>query len=123
MALIISLFGIAIIVLGAIGLVRPSELIRFVEVFWKSPKGLYTAVALRIVLGVIMLAVASSSRFPVAFRVLGVLSLVSAGLVPVIGLDRVRSLIQWWASRPAGFVRAWSLAAAAFGAFLVYGAS
>ncbi len=122
LTLVVALFGTAITVLGIFGLVRPGGLIRFVQTSWQSRSGLYLAVGIRVVFGVVLLAAASESRFPQAFRILGIISLVAAGVAPVLGFARLQRFLQWWAARSPGFIRGWSLVAAAFGVFLVYGA-
>ena len=118
---VVALFGIAIILLGILGMVRPAHLIRLVVGTWRSRKGFYFAIGIRVVFGIVLLLVASQSRFPEAFRVLGIISLVAAMAAPFLGFDRLQRFVQWWAKRPSGFVRGWSLMAAAFGVFLCYG--
>ena len=73
-------------------------------------------------LGVLLLAAASSTRFPWAIGALGVLSLAAAVSLPLLGYERLREFVDWWMARPQGFVRGWSLAACGFGAFLVWAA-
>ncbi len=122
MTLVVALFGTTITVLGIFGLVRPGQLMRFVQTTWESSAGFYFAIGLRVVFGVVLLVAASESRFPQAFRILGIISLVAAGFAPFLGFARLQKFLQWWAARPPGLIRGWSLAAAAFGVFLVYGA-
>jgi hypothetical protein len=77
-------------------------------------------VVIRAALGVLLLAAASSTRFPWVIGGLGVLSLVAAVSMPFLGYQRLRKFVEWWAARPEGFVRGWSLVACAFGVFLIY---
>jgi len=122
MASIVVVFGVAVGLLGMIGVVRPTQLIRFVETMWQSPAGFRLAIALRLVLGMILIAAAPDCRFPQLIRILGIFSLVTAAATAALGHERLRSFVQWWVGRPSGFVRGWSLAAAAFGCLLVYAA-
>ncbi len=119
---VVALFGIAIILLGVLGLVRPGNLIRLVLGAWQSRKGFYLSIGIRVVFGIVLLLVASQSRFPDAFRVLGIISLVAAMAAPFLGFDRLQRFVQKWAKRSPGFIRGWSVMAAAFGVFLLYGA-
>jgi len=121
MTWIVALFGIAITLLGILGLVRPTSLLRFVQRPWKSQMGLYLNIGIRVVFGLVLLMAASGSRFPEAFRILGIISLVAAVVAPFIGLARLQGFVQWWTSRSPGFIRGWSLVAAGFGLFLFYG--
>ena len=52
---ILFLVGMMIAALGTMGLVAPGSLVRFVSVAWQTRAGLYTAIALRLVLGVALI--------------------------------------------------------------------
>ncbi len=122
MTLIVAGFGIAITWLGILGLVRPRSLIRLVQQPWQSLMGLYLSIGIRLVFGLVLLTAASESRFPEAFRILGVISLVAAVVALFLGFVRLQRFVQWWTRRSPGFVRGWSVMVAAFGVFLFYGA-
>jgi hypothetical protein len=116
----VAAVGLFILVLGVLGVARPATLVGLVERPWRSHAGLYLAVGFRAALGILLLAGASSTRFPWVIGVLGVLSLVAAVSIPLLGYELLRKFVEWWVARPAGFVRTWSLVACAFGAFLLY---
>ncbi len=122
MTSIVALFGVAIILLGVLGLVRPGNLMRLVLGAWQSKKGFYFSIGIRVVFGIVLLLTASQSRFPDAFRIVGIISLVAAMAAPFLGFDRLQRFVQKWAKRSPGLIRGWSVMAAAFGAFLLYGA-
>ena len=121
MTLVVALLGGAITLLGLVGIVRPSSLIRFVQTVWQSPRGLHLAIGLRVVFGLILLAAASESRFPATFRILGIISLVAAAVSLALGFARLRKFVGWWVDRSPGFTRGWSIVSAGFGSFLIYG--
>jgi len=123
MSVIVTLFGTAIAALGILGLIRPASLIGFVSAAWQLPTGFYLAIILRLVLGVALIGAASGSRFPDTLGILGVITIIAAVLASMLGFERLRAFVQWWAARPSGFIRAWALVAAAFGVFLVYAVS
>ncbi len=118
---VVAFFGIAITLLGILGLIRPGSLIRLVQRTWQSQKGFYFSIGIRVIFGIVLLLTASQSRFPEAFRILGIISLVAAVVAPFLGFVRLQRFIQWWANHPSGFIRGWSVMAAAFGALLFYG--
>ena len=122
MTLLVALIGALIALLGATGLVRPSMLVGMLDWVWRTRRGLYGVVALRLCIGVILVVAAPECRYPTAMRILGVISIVSATLVPVLGLERIRALVSWWAARPPLFIRAWAVFAIAFGGFLIHAA-
>ncbi len=122
MTLLVALIGALIALLGATGLVRPSTLLGMLDSVWRTRRGLYGVVAVRLCFGVILVVAAPECRYPTAVRVLGVISIVAAMLVPVLGLERVRALVDWWAARPPLLIRSWACAAIALGGFLIHAA-
>ncbi len=122
MTWMVALFGIAITLFGILGLIRPDSLIRLVRRPWRSQMGFYFNIGIRVIFGIVLLLTASQSRFPEAFRIVGIISLVAALVAPFLGFVRLQRFVQWWANRPSGLIRGWSLVAAAFGVFLLYGA-
>ena len=122
MTLAIATVGLLILALGVVGLARPASLMSLVERPWTSRTGFYVAIAVRAAFGILLVAAASSTRFPWAIGALGVLSLIAAVLIPVLGYDRIRRFVAWWVARPTGVVRIWACGACAFGGFLIYAA-
>lgn len=105
---------------GLMGVLRPSRLQSIVAAVWRAPWGPYTVGSLRVAVGVILLVVAPESRFPTALGVIAVLAIIGGLAVPAIGRERARRFVDWWRGQHDTFVRAWAVAAAAFGAFIVY---
>jgi len=122
MLVAVLLFGAAITLLAILGLASPGKLRNFVSGFGRSRNGFYFAIGIRLVFGIMLIGAASESRFPLGFQVLGFVSLVGAAAVAIIGQVRVQRMGEWANARSDVVIRAWALCAAAFGAFLVYGA-
>jgi hypothetical protein len=118
---VVALFGITIILLGVLGLARPGNLIRLVLGAWQSRKGFYFSIGIRVVFGIVLLLVASQTRFPDAFRVLGTISLVAAMAALFLGFDRLQRFVQKWTKRSPGFIRGGSVMVITLGAFLLHG--
>jgi protein-S-isoprenylcysteine O-methyltransferase Ste14 len=119
MTVAVAGLGLLVFALGALGLARPATLMGLVERPWQSRAGMVLAVAIRVVFGVVLLAAASSTRFPWWIGGLGALSLIAAGAIPVLGYARLRRFVDWWAEQPAEVIRAASALACCFGAFLI----
>jgi len=115
-ALVLSLFVAA---LGALGIVSPMRLLGIVRQF-QRPAGLCAAAILRVVLGVALFFAAPTSRSPEVVRILGIIILVSGLVTPLFGLERFRTLINWWSTRGPAFMRVWAGFALAFGLLLAY---
>ncbi len=120
MATLVAVFGGLMTLVGATGVVSPAMLMRGVTSLWQTGRGMHVAVGIRLVMGVVLIAAAPSCRFPEAVRILGIIALVAAVLIPFIGSKRLGALIDWWASSPPGLVRVSGVVATAFGVFLIY---
>ncbi len=120
MATLVAVFGGLLTLVGATGVVKPPTLMRRVTSLWQTGRGIHVAVGVRLIMGVVLIAAAPSCHFPEAVRILGIIALVAAVLIPFIGSKRLGAFIHWWVSSPPGLVRVSGLVATAFGAFLIY---
>ncbi len=119
MGFIVIGLAVLFISLGLWGLIAPARLLSFLH-RWQTREGLWAGALLRLLFGVALWSVASSSRFPTTLQVLAVISVVAGGALPFIGLARFNRMIAWWSRQPLGFTRAWSIFIIAFGAFIVW---
>ena len=119
MTLVVTILSLCIAALGVLGLISPDRLVRFAKLF-QSRSGLYSAAAFRLALGLALILAAVSSKAPDVLRVLGVVLIIAGLATPLLGVERSRKLIAWWAALGSGFVRAWSCIALAIGLLLVY---
>jgi hypothetical protein len=118
MAIIVSALGVAIVLLGAVGVASPRRLIGLVGQ-WDGPGRFRLAIVIRVLLGVALLAVAPACRIPVLVQLIGVVSIVVAFSLLLAGRARMDTVVEWWLTRPE-LVRAAALLAVAFGALLIY---
>jgi len=79
-----------------------------------------TAVAVRLLLGVLLIDQANLSRFPALIAAIGWISLAAALLFAVIGRRNFKRLMYWMIGMTGKLGRAGGLVAALFGAFLIY---
>jgi hypothetical protein len=119
MATLVSLVGLALILVGIFGIASPQRLADIVQT-WSVRGRFLTAVVVRLVIGITFVFAAPATRFPTAILVLGVMALVVAVALMLVGSKRVDALIQWWFRQSAGFTRGWSILAVLLGAVLVY---
>lgn len=111
--------GVATLLMGAWGLLVPARLAAFVARFG-SAGGLWFAAAVRLVLGLALWFAAPASRAPLLLQVLGVVALIAAVIIPFVGVDRFKRLIDWWTNLSPTAMRATSLFAVAFGAAILW---
>ncbi len=117
--IVVVVFGLLLVGLGGLGAVSPARLLDSVRRI-QTPAGLYLAAAVRIVLGVALILAAPDSRAPELARVFGIFVVLAGLVAPFFGLERFRGLLDWWADRGEGFVRAWGIVAGAIGVGLVW---
>lgn len=120
MGVAIATVGAVISVLGVTGLVAPSGMSRALDGFKSSPGKIYGWAGVRILMGAILILGASETAFPTLIRFIGAVLVLKAALVPLLGLDRVRSILEWFQDRPPLLIRFLFLLVASFGAFLIW---
>ena len=123
MVLASLVLGFAIVAIGAFGVLLPGPMLH-VASFRFRPAMLPVIFAVRLVVGAILFAAASDTRFPWTFRVFGVVSFAAAAAIPLIGERRIDTFRQFiLAKLQPAVVRVVSIAAIGFGGFLIYAVS
>jgi hypothetical protein len=108
----IAAMGVLVIVLPA----RSNDLTRL----FADKTGLWVATAIRAVLGLGLLAAAEDSKAPMLLRILGLIILVVAITMPLLGLDRHRRMIDWWLARDRKIQIICGAASFVLGVVLIY---
>jgi hypothetical protein len=116
-AFLVAAVAVFVALVGVLVLASPASLVAFVS-DWQSKTGLWGATLLRLLLGVGLWLVAPMARFPLAFQVLALLSLLGAVALPLIGLARFRAVLFWWTHQSPVMVRVWSALLVVFGVFV-----
>jgi len=104
---------------GVIVIVKPALAHEWTRLF-ADKRGMWIATAIRAVLALGLLAAASESKAPMLLRLIGLLILIIAIVMPILGLDRHRRMIDWWLSRRRTVEIMCGAAAAVFGVVLIY---
>jgi len=105
--------NVALLAVGALLLATGGAVVaapgRFRRVLtWFVGEGRYgIAVLGRLGLGLVLLLGAADSRVPAVTITLGVLFLLAAAVVPLLGEDRIAGMIEWWLARPDALLRGW----------------
>jgi hypothetical protein len=114
--------GLGIMLVGAIGIVKPSALVWIARRFG-TPEEWYALGAFRVAIGLLLLSVAKASRAPRTLRVLALIPLVlglAALATPSVGVERARGAIDWWLLLGSGYVRLTAIPILALGGFVAY---
>ena len=117
--LIVSLVAIFVAGMGILGLASPAWMVSFVS-RWPSKTGLWVAFIIRLAFGISLWLVAPASRAPTVLQVLAVVSVVSALVLPLLGVSRFKSMLSWWSSQSPGFMRILSAVALVVGVFILW---
>ena len=105
MTFAVALLGRLVAGIGFLGIAQPTRLIGWVHSFWQKDR-LWVAVIMRFALGAVLIYAAPECRFPQAVRVLGVITVLAAVGIAVVGSERMDGFIRWWTERPLSIVRA-----------------
>ena len=117
----IAVLLVAIVAIGvaALGIVSPDTLTMIRRLYVGTPIGVYTAIALRVAMALVVILFAPHSRAPKTLWALGaVMSMQVLGGM-VIGVDRVQAGLEWEAVHPA-LLRAGAVVALATGGGLAF---
>lgn len=118
MRVVVLVLSVFVAAMGALAIFTPGATCALARAF-ANRGGLYAATAIRLALGAGLLMVADTSRVPVLIRVLGAIILIIGIMMPFIGLDRHRRMIDWWFSLGRIVQIIWGMAAFALGLFLI----
>jgi len=116
-ALLVALFSI---VVGIVGIISPDYGTMVRRQYFSSPVTLYPAVALRLVMGLVVILAAGVSRAPKIMRTLGVVMCLQAVTATVLGPDRARAVMEWETMQGTAIMRVGAAVALAAGAFMVF---
>ena len=121
MVLIAQMAGILITACGAIFLVSPALIRRWLN-FWQTDAQLYWAIGLRLALGTVFVVAAPRCQVPGVILVFGWVTVAAGILGIVLGRARLRAMIQWYRERSDVELRGWAVLTLLLGALILYSA-
>jgi hypothetical protein len=113
------LIGVFVAIVGVVGVAAPSALMRAAE-YVTTPAGLYTAAALRIGIGIVLINVAPTSRSPKLIRALGIFAVAAGVITALVGVDRARAILAWEVAQGTTLIRLGAVLALVFGGLVVF---
>lgn len=120
MAIVLTIVAVLILLSSAYGVLSPTHLVAYAVEFLGHPGGIWWAAAIRLVVAIVLWFSAPVSRTPVIFRVLAVVVFFAAITIPVVGAERLLSMLHWFAAQPTWLVRVVAAMGVAFAAFLLW---
>jgi uncharacterized protein YjeT (DUF2065 family) len=118
---IVRIIGIVFVFMTIVYLLKPDIMKRLMQ-FFKQGKRMYFAALVRFVLAVVFLLAARQCRYFWIIFAFGVLFIISGLLIFILGLEKVKSYIDWWQKKPLVFFRIIALIGLALGALIIYSA-
>ena len=118
----VKLIGLMMVALGAAFFVSPERAKQFTD-FCRQGKRMYGVGVLRIAFGLIFLAAAYQSRWPVFIGVMGAVTLVAGILILVMGPAKFEPMLTWFNERSYAFMRFLALITVGLGVLVVCGAA
>jgi hypothetical protein len=98
MKAIALLIAALMVLLGLTGVLWPEGLMQLATYSF-TRNGLYVVAAVRVVLGVLLLLAARSTRTPKTVRIIGVILLVAGIGTALIPVERAQLMKEWWVER------------------------
>ena len=114
-ALLVALFTI---VVGVGGLVSPESGTAIRRLYFATPARLYTAGAVRVAMGLIVILAAANSRAPRALLALGTVMCLQGLAATVMGPDHARAILEWESMQVTALLRVGAAVALAAGVFM-----
>jgi len=117
---LVTALGALVLTLGAIIVVKPELIFSFLRKRSESLMIHILAVVVRLILGLLLIAHAAESRYPIALEVLGWISLVAAITLGAIGRSKFKRLMKWALGLGPSLGRLGGFFGVLFGGFLIY---
>jgi len=114
--------GLTILV-GIGGLVSPERGTEIRRLYFATPGRLYTAAAVRVAMGLVVIVAAAASRAPKTLRVLGALMCMQGLAAALMGPDHARAVLEWETMQGPALLRVGAAVALTAGAFMVFAIS
>ena len=116
-ALLVALFTI---VIGIGGLISPDSGTEIRRLYFATPVRLYTAGAVRVAMGLVVILSAVASRAPKTLRALGAVVCMQGLSAALLGPDRARAILEWEAMQGTALLRVGAAVALATGGFIAF---
>lgn len=113
-------FGILILLSGLLILINPNVVFHLLRDNLESLSLYAIAITVRLVLGIVLIAYATVSKFPIIFQILGWLLIIAAVFLGVMGRSRFQQVLIWVTGIKPVYARFTGILAMLFGGFLIY---
>lgn len=116
-ALLVAIFTI---VVGIAGLVSPDKATAVRRLYFATPVALYSAAAVRVGMGLVLVLSAPASRAPKTLRALGAVVCMQGLSAALLGPDHARAILEWETRQGNAVLRIGAAVALAAGSFIAF---
>ena len=116
--IVVKLFGIAMVVAGIVFLIIPDAIKKYLA-YWTKAKRIYTGAGLSVLVGVVLLLVASQCRLAWFVALIGIWAIIKGIILFALGPKKFTSKVNWWLSKPPGVLRMMAVLALVVGTLLI----
>ena len=122
MTVFVAAFGIMMLGFGLTVLLSPQRMRRAIGSMVK-PSTVPLFAVVRIGFGIALVIASADTRLPIFVWAFGMLLIAAGASLPILGVQRVLKMAEWWQGKPDATLRGWSLLAILFGALLIWAAT
>jgi hypothetical protein len=116
-ALLVAIFTI---VVGIVGVISPASLTTIRRLYFATPAGLYSAGAVRVAMGLVVILAAPIARAPKTLRAVGTVMCLQALTALLLGPDRARAVLEWETIQDIALLRVGAAVSLGIGAFVAF---
>lgn len=120
MSILIGVFSLFILLAGVVLIIKPEFIFNLLDKY-SGRHGLYVAaIAARLLLGSVLIYLSDISKYPLAFMIVGWISILAAIVFVIIGWSRFKQLMTWVLSSAKPFSPVAGVLSIGFGVFLIH---
>jgi small basic protein len=71
-------------------------------------------------MGIVLIGIATRSRFPTALQLFGAVAVIAGLTTPLLGVSRAQAIFNWWTTQGLMAVRLVAVVIVALGCFIAY---
>jgi hypothetical protein len=121
MDIVVKIVGMVIVLLAVLFLLKP-DVMKSLLGFFKQGKRMYFIGIVRLILAVIFLLAARECDVTWVIVTFGILFLMSALLIFIIGPEKLRSMLDWFQNKSVIFLRVMAVIVLVLGVVIIYSA-
>lgn len=114
------LIGVLIFLVGVVVIVNPARITDYLQKYKTRSALRIAAVIARLLIGILLVSQADSSRFPLAVKLIGGVSIIAALILWLMGSQNFHRLMSWTLNRANLYMRGGGVIGVVLGAFIVY---